>query len=106
MSRRQHVLNSPIRVDDMRGNAALYDMVRIIRREESPTERQLMLIWELGRMQDGTWVPASPLHSGMKTYNGIDYDAMASMSPADMADQVYRDLVAGLQFGAGLQEDY
>lgn len=99
-------MNSPIRVDDMQGNAALYNIVRIIRREESPTEKQMMFLWELGRIQDGTWVPASPLHSGMKTYNGMDYDAMTSMSQADMADQVYKDLVAGGQVGIGLQEYY
>ena len=107
MARRQHLLNSSISVQDAAGTTTVYNLVRIVRWDESTLDRTASIYWELGRINGGQWECPSSLHMGVMSYSGSDYDDLLGQStPAAMEDKVYSDLVMAAHIGAGTQGNY
>jgi hypothetical protein len=100
----QHLLTSGIHIQDMNGDITVFDVVRIIKAEEWPSERKIMVTWELGRIVEGTWQTATSRHSGCRTYTANSYDVL--MDQEDLPVAIYSEMATGGVIGAGTQQPY
>jgi hypothetical protein len=117
MARREHVLDTPINLDDALGNPVAYDRVRIIETVRHDPNRSLTARWQIGRVVGGQWEPAGSRHSGMAVYNDAGFATLIGTNVTDngtpgtrtdeeIQDKIYDDLDAAGKCRPGINQDY
>jgi hypothetical protein len=105
MARRQHTYTSGVEIKNAVGTGVTFNIVRIMRWNESPPNREVNIAWELGKIDEGDWVPSG--QAGSKSYTDSAYDTLLAISTsAGQEDQIYQDLVTDGVIAAGSQGNY